>query len=278
MGKVILCAGRRAATPYMLKTSGVNIFTIEELCYCLRSQLDMLDESVIDREMALFIRDELGFAERGKLLEQLILTKADLKSRLVVIFCTGDYYDEQEINLICRELDELAVMSQTGRRKRRADKYMAEGYLRDALREYRGIITSGAAGDLTPVEYGNILHNIGVIDVRSARYDEAALMFREAYERNESEESLRSYLFSLKLGHKDKEFMNEAMRLLDNGELLKHIEAELESVDERLEMTGELDQVDRLKVLYQQGRTSEFDRLADEMIMAMKTNYRLAVT
>lgn len=278
MGKVILCAGRKAATPYMLKTSGVNIFTIEELCYCLRTQLDMLDESVIDREMALFISDQLGLTERGKLLEQLVLTKAELKSRLVVIFCSCDYYDEQEINSICRELDELAVMSEAGRRKRRADKYMAEGYLRDALREYRSIITSGSAGELSPVEYGNILHNIGVIDVRSARYDEAAQMFREAYERNESGESLRSYFFALKLGHRDREYMDEAMRLLDNGDLLQSIEMELENINDRLELAGELDQVDRLKVLYQQGRTSEFDRLADEMIMVMKANYRRAVT
>ena len=96
MSRVILCTGKTARKPYVLKSSGVRVYTIEELCYCLRDQLDMLDEGVIDREMALFIRDELGFAERGDLLEQLILTKSDLKSRLVVIFCTGDYYDEND--------------------------------------------------------------------------------------------------------------------------------------------------------------------------------------
>ncbi len=46
----------------------------------------------------------------------------------------------------------------------------------------------------------------------------------------------------------------------------------------RVENGGELDQLDRLKVLYQQGRTSEFDRLADEMIDGLKSGYRAAVT
>ena len=278
MGKVILCAGKKAKRPYTLKTSGVNVYTIEELCYCLHDQLDMLDEGVIDREMALFIRDELGFAERGDLLEQLVLTKGDLKSRLVVIFCTGDYYDENEIRQICKEIDELAVMSPAGRRKRRADKYMVGGYYKDALREYRAIIASDGGNALDALDYGNIMHNIGVIYVLSARYDLAANMFLEAYERNESPESLKCYLYSLKLGHRDTEYYKEAARLLDNGELLLKIEGNIEDASVRAEAGGELDQLDRLKVLYQQGRTSEFDRLADEMIAGLKSGYRAAVT
>ncbi len=278
MSKVILCAGKKAKRPYTLKTSGVNVYTIEELCYCLRAQLDMLDEGMIDREMALFIRDELGFTERGELLEQLVLTKADLKSRLVVIMCTGDFYDEAEIRRICDELDELAVMSAAGRRKRRADRYMQGGYYKDALKEYRGIISSTEGGTLSAREYGNIMHNIGVINVRSARYDVAAEMFLEAYERNESRDSLKCYFYALKLGHRENEYLKEAARLLDNGELLKKIEEDIENATSRIETAGEFGQLDRLKVLYQQGRTSEFDRLADEMITVLKSGYRSAVT
>ncbi len=277
MGKVILCSGARAQRPYVLKTSGVRIFTIEELCYCLRAQLDMLDEGIIDREMAMFIRDELKFRERGNLLEQLILTKADLKSRLVVIFCTGDFFDEAEIKNICNELDELSGMSAVGRRKRRADKYMSEGYYRDALEEYRSILDSADRNSLLPEEYGNIMHNVGVIYIRSARYDVAANMFLAAYERNESEESLKSYFYALKLGHRDKEYMSEAMRLMDNGDLLSNLEKEMANAGDRIELTGELDLIDRLKVLYQQGRTTEFDRLADELIGGLKSGYRAAI-
>ena len=277
MGRVILCAGAVAQNPYVLKTSGVKIYTIEELCYCLRKQLDMLDENIIDREMALFIKHELKFEERGELLEQLVLTKADLKSRLVVIFCTGDYFDEKEIKDICAELDELSSMSAIGRRKRRADKYMSEGYYRDALNEYRSVLGSGGAFELNDEAYGNILHNIGVIYVRSARYDLAAESFRKAYEKNASEETLKSYFFALKLGHRDKEYMSEAIRLLDSGDFLHKIELEMENAIEQIELSGEINQIDRLKVLYQQGRATEFDRLSDELITGLKANYRTAM-
>ena len=207
MSKVILCSGRTAETPYVLKTSGVRIYTIEELCYCLAGSLDMLDESVIDREMALFIKNDLGFEERGALLEEMVLTKADLKSRLVVIFCTGDYFDRAEIQRLCEDLDELAKMSRIERLKRRADRFMKDGNVRKAAAEYRKILADRDCAGLSQTEYGNILHNIGVADIRARLYSRAADDFREAYERNEDPESLKCYLYSLKLGHNDKMYV-----------------------------------------------------------------------
>lgn len=274
MSKVILCAAKKAEKPYVVKTSGVRVYSIEELCYCLKNQIDMLDESVIDRDMALFIRDELKMTERGTLLEQLILTKADLKSRLVVIFCSADYFDENEINEICREIDELSKMSTAGRAKRRADKYMLQGYYIDALREYKALTASNDVGALTPIEYGNVLHNIGVIEAKTTHYDTAANMFLEAYERNNSPLSLKAYFFALKFAHRESEYIGEALRLLDNSNMAQKLEEELAEASEKAELSGELDSIDRLKVLYQQGRTTEFDRLSGEIIASLKRNYR----
>ncbi|MBR4726181.1 MAG: hypothetical protein IK071_10430 [Lachnospiraceae bacterium] len=274
MSKVILCAGRTAETPYVLKTSGVRIYTIEELCYCLAGSLDMLDESVIDREMALFIKNDLGFEERGSLLEEMVLTKADLKSRLVVIFCTGDYFDRDEITKLCDDLDELAKMSRIERLKRRADRFMQDGNVRKAAAEYRQILADKDCTNLTQVEYGNILHNIGIADIRARLYTRAADDFREAYERNENPESLKCYLYSLKLGHNEKLYVSEAMRLLDSSDLLRQIENDLENADDKASGSGEYEQIDRLKILYQQGRTREFEKLSEDMISTLKARYR----
>ncbi|MBO4415232.1 MAG: hypothetical protein J5824_04520 [Lachnospiraceae bacterium] len=274
MSRVILCAGKTAVKPYVLKTSGVRVYTIEELCYCLRASLDMLDENTIDREMALFIKNELGFEERGNLLEEMVLTKADLKSRLVVIFCTGDYFNRDEITRICNEIDEISAMSRIGRMKRRADRYMEAGNIRVAAAEYRKLLADQESSSLSQVEYGNVLHNIGIADIRSRSYHQAAEDFREAYERNENTESLKCYLYALKLGHNDKMYVSEAMRLLDSSELVRKVEEELEDADERSTSSGEYEQIDRLKILFQQGRSREFEHLADDIIATLKARYR----
>ncbi len=274
MSRVILCTGSRADRPYIVKTSGVGVYTIEELCYCLRQSLDLLDESVIDREMALFIKNDLGFEERGALLEEMVLTKADLKSRLVVIFCSCDYFDREEITQICSELDELSSMSRIGRMKRRADKFMESGNLKKAAEEYRSILADQDSSELLQTEYGNILHNVGVIDIRSRLYKKAADEFLEAYERNENNESLKCYLYALKLSHNEKLYISEAMRLLDSSELVQTVEHELEEAEEKAVESSEYEQIDRLKVLYHQGRTVDFERLSAGIIGTLKARYR----
>ena len=274
MSKVILCAGQRAGKPYTVKTSGVRVYTIEELCYCLKKDLDLLDEDMIDREMAVFIKNDLGFMERGAMLEEMVITKADLKSRLVVIFCTCDYFDRDEITELCRELDELASMSGVGRMKRRADKYMADGKTTEAVAQYRAILADPGAHELAPAEYGNVLHNIGIGEIRARSYAKAADDFREAYERNESIESLKCYFYALKLGHNEKLYVSEALRLLDSNDLMNTIENELAQADDRASSSSDYEQIDKLRVLYQQGRTGEFEKLSDTVIMALKTRYR----
>lgn len=276
MSKVILCTGKKAEKPYVLKTSGVKLYTIEELCYALKDNLDLLDAGVIDLEMARFISKELGLPERGEMLERLIKTRKDLVSRLVVVFCSCDYFDEVEIRKICEELDALSQLPPVGRMKLRADKYMKQGFVAMAVREYRSILSSAEAGMLSDKEYGGVLHNLGVVEAWNGFYESAAHLFLEAYERNNEEESLKSYLFALKLNRKESTYLNEAMRLLDSSDLTDKMERELELLQENLMQSGQLDDINRLKLLQQQGRASEYERLSGEIIGGLKRSYRLA--
>ena len=274
MGRVILCASKHAQKPYVMKTSGVRVYTIEELCYCLKEDLDLIDDNTIDREMALFIRDELGLTERGSLLEELVLSKADIKSRLVVIFCSADYFDKDEITAICEELDELTHMIPVRRKKRRADSLMVQGRISEAAAIYRTIAKDSGVQELSQAEYGNVLHNIAVHDIRSRMYDKASRLFREAYERNDNQYSLKCYLYSLKLGHNEGLYINEAMRLLDNSEMVKEVESQIAMAGEKAGDSAEMEEFKRLETLYRQGLTNEFDRLSNEMISSLKARYR----
>lgn len=274
MSRVILCTGERAKKPYYFSLLGVNIYTIEELCHSLRRSLDMLEENTIDREMALFISRELGLKERGDLLEQLVFTKADLKSRLVVVFCSSNYYNKDEIVEICDELERIGEMSVAGKRKRRADRFIAEGHMAEACVEYRNILAEERTDALSDKEYGDILHNLAVASAREADFKAAGELFRQAYERNHDPETLRSYLLSLRLDNREDEFVNEARRLGDMGRLVERIEEEISVIEDNLEQSGEMDNVDHMKILMQQGRLSEADRIAGDMIAGFKRAYR----
>ncbi len=274
MGKVILCSDKKANKPYFFKTAGVRIFTIEELCHSLVRHLENLDASDVDIEMAAFIRDELGLKERGELLEHLVLTRSDLKSRLVVIFCSADLYNEDEIGKICDELTLLSNMTGIERSRRRADRYLEERNNAAALREYRNILSSEEGRLLTPEAYGDIIHNIAVLQVRAGLLATAAGSFLEAYERNGRKDSLKAYLFALRLSGQEGKYEQEILRLVDNTRLPDELEAELENVDTELEHSGELDDVYRMKELWRQERYYECERLMVEVVSGLKRKYR----
>lgn len=274
MGKVILCTGKKATEPFLIHSIGASVETIEELCYCLRQNLDMLDVNAIDRDMAVFIRDSLNLPERGKLLEQLILQRASMKDRLVAIFCSCDFYDEQEIRVACLEMDEIARMSSAERRKRRADKYMQNECFSEAAAEYRSILSSVTSNELSESAYGDILHNLGVFEIRQGEMEEAIRLFLDAYERNNREASLKAYLSALKLTKNAGRYRSEVQRLVNNVALFNEIENDVNLAEEDFEQSTESGEITRLKVLWQQGRFSEAKRLSSDIIVRLKHMYR----
>ena len=274
MGKVILCAGRRADVPYLVRGTGIRVATIEELCYVLRYNLDMIELSVIDMGMAAFISDDLGLTERGRLLGQLVSSGSSMKDRIVAILCSCDLYDESEIRQVCSELEQISVMSASERRKLRADRYMKEGNYTEASVEYRSILDSEDAVVLSDGCRGDILHNLAVTEINNGEMEEAISLFLNAYEKNKREETLKAYLFALKLSKNTDRYRSEVQRLVNNVQLFNDVEDEVNMAEEDFEQSSEFTDISRLKVLWSQGRHSEEMRLSSEMIMAMKHMYR----
>ena len=274
MGKVILCAGKRAEKPYVLSSLGVNAATIEELCFNLRQNLDIIDSGVIDRNLATFIKDELELPDRGRRLEGLITSRASLKEKLMTVFESCDYYDDTELKKISSEIDELAKMSGIERRKKRADRQMKQGHLNEAAAEYRSILAHTGANELSDGGMGEILHNLGIFEIRRGDTEEAIRLFLDAYEHNGNRETLKAYLFALKLTKNNSRYGDEVKRLEVDPRLYNEIESGMHSVEEDFEQSSNYSEINRMKVLWQQGRFSEEKRLSGDIIDRMKHVYR----
>ena len=68
MGKLIVTTGNYAKTGYLLKNTKQNIYSIEELCYCIMQNPELCDDYLYDEGLARYIRESLGLKERGALL------------------------------------------------------------------------------------------------------------------------------------------------------------------------------------------------------------------
>ena len=56
----ILCQTKTADSPYFIENISTNIYTLEELCYYLFHNLYLIDDTVMNERLCLWLQDELN--------------------------------------------------------------------------------------------------------------------------------------------------------------------------------------------------------------------------
>ncbi len=273
MGKVILCCGKKAKTPYIIASTGVKIYTVEELCCYIGTGIESLEKEDLSRDLVPFFRDELDLPERAEYLEQLFGVGATFKDILVGVICSCDYYDEEEVGAILKSFDEISALPEAGRKKLKADRLLAQGKYGEAAAMYRSVLTGAENSSVTMEEYGDVLHNIAYVQIRQGMYSLAADTYLEAYEHNGKTETLKSYLFALKLSRQEDRFDRERARLA-NAELYTEINRALIASENESCHTADMDRLAELKDLRDSGRYTEYAVELTRLIEELKTGYR----
>ncbi len=129
---------------------------------------------------------------------------------------------------------------------------------------------------MTDDEYAGILHNMALVQVRNGLFVQAAEGFLEAYECNKNKESLKHYMYALKLS-KQEDTYNKALQTIKADRIfVEELENELYYVSEGEEKSRDYLEVQRIKQLFQEGRVSEYEQMIDDMIERLKNIYRLS--
>lgn len=274
MSKVIACCGRKAEKPYIIGSTGTKLYSVEELCCFIGRNLSVLEESDLNLGLVFFFRQELGLSERADYIEKLFSLSATPKDVLVAVLCSCDYFGVEEVAAILDEYDSYMSMSTAQRTKLKADRLMREGNIPEAVALYRSLLRGECEGTLSSVEYGEAMHNLAVAKIHRGAYSVAADGFLEAYRRTGSAESLKCYLFTLKLMKDEDKFSRERARLVDDRNLYSDINRTLDMVESEGALCSEMDTVDELKELKSSGKYIEYDRRLGQVLDELKKQYR----
>lgn len=274
MGKFIFCIGNKAKYPYTFASTGISVYTMEELCYYLYHNIDTLEEDLKDMALVTWIKNELGMKERADFLGQLMERGAGLKDLVVSIFCSTDYYTEQEINKLIEEIDHLYDMLPIERKKRHADMLMKFKKYKEAGFEYRAIIDDKTFDSMEAVAEGDVYHNLAVIMARSGRFQTAAKYFEMAYQKNHNKESLCQYLYAIKMDGDEEAFNREIGGYASDMELVRRIENQFYYVEDNREYNA--DYMNVVKLMEHSGKDTDEDFwwLFDDMLNKIKKTYR----
>lgn len=203
---MILCMGNIAKTPYVLSNLGISVYTVEELCYCIREDAFLMNEELVCRELIDWLRTECNMTELADSLYGFLRTKASVSAFLTTILEYTGYYPKEEIKRIEQFLKASEGWDEFEKKKQIADYLAKSGKYQLAAEHYCELLT------LIPEENAAlraaVYHNMGYVDCQMFLFEKAARRFEEAYRLNGEKESLLQMLGAKRLLLPEKEYID----------------------------------------------------------------------
>lgn len=246
MGKIILCTGRITDEAFLFPGSNTRIYSIEELCYYIYSNIYSLSEDDFKIEMTDWIERNLQMPITASKLRKMIRKKESLKDMVVTILCSADYYEEDEIKKLIRVMDKLENSSQLERMKLRADNFLKNREFNHAQMIYCRILEEKEE-QLQEIFLGNVFHNLGIAKIHTSSYTEAADCFQKAYKKNKKEDSFIAYLLCLKLAKKEELLSKEKTNGLVDAKIVSQFLDKIEKTMEEAKMSTDYQDLGQLK-------------------------------
>ena len=278
MGKLILCEGRPAKTPYHFRLTKTNVYSIEEVCYYIRHNIYMIQEELFDREFVLWLRNELHMTKTADKLETLITDRHNMKDIVVTICCSCDYYEEREINEMIHILDEIEKLPQYARRKKKGDNFLQCHSYEKAIEEYEKIFESDEVLQAEEKAYGDLFHNMGVAYVNIGEFHKASDLFLRAYEKNGRDESLAQCMHALRFCKDVAKFKKIVGELEISEEKRNQWDLDFKDAFSVSEQSDVALQIEKLHQLVQKGAVEEYYERVHGYIAAWKEEYRRQIS
>ena len=197
MGRALLCTGKYAQKPYYFSKVCVNVYCVEELCFLFASNPFVIDNDIMDKELARWIDEECGLADLGHQLLLLFNRGSQPGIFVNTILDYVNYCTPRQRAKIEEVLKSSAGLNDYERKKKQADYLLKNHRNRMALNEYERLSRElpEAESALKP----SIYHNMGVAYAGFFMFDMAARYFKKAYDMSGNTESGVQFLAAKRL-------------------------------------------------------------------------------
>ncbi len=279
MMRVSVCVGDYATTPYCIPGLELNVYSMEELCYCIKENAFLLDFSLMNDGLIDWIERQCGLKGLAKELYHLAHKSGSLSTFAVTILAYTGLYDENVIRETEQVLKKGAGLSTVEKRKSQVDYLVQQKKLLPALRGYDQLLENWGEYE---TEQGQqpaastrsaILHNKGVAYAGLMLYGQAAKCFLEAYGLSGQEADYEGYLAARRLELTEGDYVAFAAEQAENYQQVLKLEKRLE------QLTQDWEQQPEYLRLYNRRELRSADRQKymeenDRLLQALKSSYR----
>ena len=241
MGRAVLCVGKRTNTPFYIEYAAVNVYSIEELCYCLYENAFLLSQDMVTKQLVDWIAEQCELTELAKELYPCVNMPGSLDTFVTTILEYTAYYSPEKIRAVHTFLKQNENLPEIEKKTLYADYLLQNQKYTAAIKEYQ--ILCEMAEDAERL--GSICHNMGVAYAGLFLFEEAAIYFEKAYEAAGYIESYRQYLAAKRMQLSEQEyilFIAERKEAYDTSLLL---EKQIEQLQEQWKESPQKKQLDR---------------------------------
>lgn len=251
MGELLYCREPIAALPYYVEGIGVNLYSMEELCYYIMGNTYLLDRSFMNEELCTWVEKQMGLYKLAEKLRDKMHMQEPLSEFVLLILEHTGYCTTKEMQDIILTIRQMEEKSDFECNKIRADQLMGKDKYLAGIYEYKRLLDLPEAKEESALLRGNIWHNLGTAYARLFLFEEAARCYEQAYKLNESRESLRECLLCYRCQHDEEGFMRKALEyhiddmgmqeirnelsIASKGEQIEQFEEHLESLAKECE-------------------------------------------
>ena len=209
-----LCQTKKAEKPYFIENISTNVFSMEELCFYMSNNLYLLDETILNRELTRWLREELELAVLARKLEKLLEEGASVAELMLPIMKEIQYLSQKELKELQEQLRRMEEQPPLMLQKMKGDYLVEYKKFGNALKVYEKVLKESDENTGMGVQFfGNVHHNMGCAYARLFQMREAMYCFEKAYELLRSKNTLCSYLTAVYLGESREAFLNRAEAL-----------------------------------------------------------------
>ncbi len=280
-----VCVGNYAAIPYNVAGLEIPVYSMEELCYCIKEHAFLLDMSLMNDELLLWIEKECGLQELSAELHPLVHKQGSLSAFVTLILEYTGFFDRTVTYDVQQVLKQGAGLSIIEKKKSQLDYLVQKKKYMPALHGYDKLLrkwqeTGAEAGEenLPAADVrAAIIYNKGVVFTRLMLYDQAAECFWDAYQQSGNDEYFMAYLAAKRMMLSESEYIDFAAGVPDSYSYSLTLEKQMEELQNIWTERAEYKRLKQREEWRTGGESQKYYEENDRITQALKNSYRSSV-
>lgn len=274
MSELLFCHAPIAALPYYIEELGINIYSMEELCYFIAGNVFLLDDSFMNEELCTWIEKQMGAYKLAENLRNVIHARRRLSVFVDLILEDTCYYSKAEIDNIVSVLEQLEQKTGFECSKMRADQLMEKEKYLAAIYAYRKLLESEEAKETDALLKGNVWHNLGTAYARLFLFGEAAACYENAYELNQTYESVREDLLCYCYMDDEEKLQQKCAQYYIDEHAIENLKKDQKDAKEDARIKEFDQRLEKIRSMLTEGQKIEAKDALNDIIFNWKEEYR----